>query len=90
MIFLLSYCLAASSVIGLALFIQVWELRRRARIAGRFISFVRESPVGSGVCCCGESMDKHSHPMACGHSPRDEWDYALTQWVEELKKEGVI
>jgi hypothetical protein len=24
---------------------------------------------GDDVCCCGDSMENHSSPMYCGHSP---------------------
>ncbi len=32
-----------------------------------------------GVCCCGDSMDRHSDPMHCGHSPVDMGDYYAGQ-----------
>ena len=38
--------------------------------------FIKTAPVASGVCCCGESMEGHSSPMSCGHSPVDMWDYS--------------
>ena len=58
---------------------------KRKKIA-EFIEFVRNAPVSSGVCCCGESMDRHSDPMSCGHSPVDQWDWSLSLWLEEIGK----
>lgn len=50
-----------------------------------FIEFVRSAPVASGICCCGDNMDRHSDP-SCGHSPVDQWDRSLSLWLEELGK----
>ena len=49
----------------------------------RFVDFVRNAPVYSGVCCCGDEMSSHTSPMNDGHSPVDQWDYALSKFVEE-------
>jgi hypothetical protein len=29
----------------------------------------------SGFCMCGDAMDKHSHPMVCGHTACDSGTY---------------
>jgi hypothetical protein len=39
-----------------------------------------------GTCCCGESMEYHSDPFNCGHSPVDMKDYAIYKYEESLKK----
>lgn len=46
-----------------------------------FIEFVKDAPVSSGVCCCGGNMD---HSPYEGHSPVDQWDYSLSQWLEQI------
>ncbi len=51
-----------------------------------FVDFVKNAPVSSGVCCCGDSMEGHADPMSCGHSPVDQWDYSLSNWLEEIEK----
>lgn len=50
-----------------------------------FIEFVRSAPVSSGVCCCGSNMEDHD--PYCWHSPVDQWDWSLSQWLEEINKE---
>lgn len=52
----------------------------------KLLDFIQNAPVSSGVCCCGECMDRHSNPMSCGHSPRDQWDWSVQCLVEESKK----
>lgn len=54
-----------------------------ARIA-RLQDFIREAPVGSGVCCCGNDMA--NHPLE-DHSPVDEWDHAVRCILEETNIE---
>jgi hypothetical protein len=29
----------------------------------------------SGICCCGDNIANHDHPMNCGHSPVDSGTY---------------
>ena len=38
-----------------------------------------------GVCCCGDSMDRHSDPMHCGHSPVDMGDYYAGQALKAAR-----
>ena len=38
-----------------------------------------------GVCCCGDSMDRHSDPMSCGHSPVDMGDYYAGKALESAR-----
>lgn len=44
---------------------------------------IENAPVSSGVCCCGDSMDSHQDPMVCGHSPVDQWDWAVFGLLKE-------
>lgn len=46
------------------------------------VRFVASAPVSSGVCCCGDSMGDHGHPMSCGHTPVDEWGHAWALFVK--------
>ena len=47
-----------------------------------FIEFVKNAPVSSGVCCCGNSIIEG---VGCGdHSPVDQWDYSLDNWLKEI------
>lgn len=47
-----------------------------------FIEFVRNAQVSSGVCCCGGDMDKHG--PSDEHSPTDQWDYSLYNWLDQI------
>ncbi len=38
--------------------------------------------ITSGVCMCGDAMDKHSSAMDCGHSPVDSGEYYAEQHLE--------
>jgi len=55
---------------------QVLESAIKARkmlVAANHI--IDEIGIVSGVCCCGDSMDRHASPMDCGHSPVDSGEY---------------
>ena len=56
-------------------------LAQQARIE-QLTNFIKYAQVSSGVCCCGDSMEGHSSPMACGHSPVDMWDYHSGELLE--------
>jgi hypothetical protein len=47
-----------------------------------FINFLKTAPVDSGVCCCGDRMDDHSPH---DHSPVDQWDYSLGNWLRSIE-----
>lgn len=59
---------------------QQYKLQR-----DNLLAFIRKAPVSSGVCCCGEEMQKHDHPMTCGHTPVDTWDHAVLGFCEEIE-----
>lgn len=41
----------------------------------------------SGVCCCGDEMEKHSNVFDSGHMPVDSGVYAAGSLIKEIKKE---
>lgn len=49
----------------------------------RLMNFIESAPVSSGVCCCGDYMDKHN---SSDHSPVDMWDYDVMMMREEFDK----
>lgn len=38
--------------------------------------------VTDGVCCCGDTMEGHSHPMSAGHGPVDHGSYMADKWLD--------
>ena len=58
-------------------------LAQQARIE-QLCNFIKHAQVSSGVCCCGDGMEGHPSPMACGHSPVDMWDYHSAQLLEAV------
>lgn len=47
------------------------------------LAFIQHADVSSGVCCCGNSMDKHG--MWDGHNPVDMWDHSVLCYTEEFE-----
>lgn len=47
-----------------------------------FALWVKDAPVSSGVCCCGNDMKAGDHHG--DHSALDEWDHSLSNWLKEL------
>ena len=39
--------------------------------------------IESGCCCCGESIENHSSPMMCGHSPVDMADSVVRGAIQK-------
>ena len=58
-------------------------IAQQARIE-QLRNFIKHAQVSSGVCCCGDGMEGHPSPMACGHSPVDMWDYHSAQLLEAV------
>lgn len=48
------------------------------------LAFMENAPVASGICCCGDEMDRHGNPMYCGHSPVDMWDNSVSLWRKDI------
>ena len=59
------------------------EIVRLRECLNNWIDIASNCTIESGCCCCGESMDGHSHPMACGHSPQDVADGAVNSAIEK-------
>lgn len=49
------------------------------------IASLERADTAEGVCCCGDSMDRHSDPMSCGHSPVDMGDYYASKALEAAR-----
>lgn len=50
------------------------------------LAFMQNAPVSSGVCCCGDDMERHANPMDCGHRPVDQWDHSVLCYAEEVAR----
>ena len=68
------------------------ELRRLHALNAELLEIVKSvegmvsnCDVSSGVCCCGDSMDKHPDPMYCGHSPVDSGVYAAESLLKKAR-----
>lgn len=51
-----------------------------------WIGIASNCSIESGCCCCGESMEKHSSPMMCGHSPVDMADSMVRSAIQKTDK----
>ncbi len=56
---------------------------KRGALFKKFMEFVEAAPVGSDVCCCGESMTLTDHG---DHTPVDVWDNSARTWLKELNE----
>ena len=69
---------------------EIEELRRKLAeqqaLFVRYRDFVENAPVSAGVCCCGDSMDRHNN---ADHSAVDMWDNAINGWADEIAKSGM-
>jgi len=65
-------------------FVSLAENYKKQR--DELLAFMQGAPVSSGVCCCGDDMNKHAHPMSSGHNPVDMWDHAVMCHAEEIAK----
>jgi hypothetical protein len=54
-------------------------------LLNRWVGVIENCSVTAGVCCCGDSMDEHSHPMSCGHTPVDMGAYHAGLLMEETR-----
>ncbi|WP_292041545.1 hypothetical protein [Massilia sp. UBA6681] len=60
------------------------EIARIKDQRDRLLAFIQNAGVSSGVCCCGDSMERHGNPMDSGHNPVDMWDHGVACWTEEI------
>ena len=51
-----------------------------------WIGIASNCSIESGVCGCGESMENHSSPMMCGHSPVDMADSVVHSAIQKTDK----
>lgn len=69
--------------------VQIESLRaeneRLRGIVGNLVGMLENCSVESGICCCGDAMDKHGNPMDCGHSPVDSGEYAARSLLDEAR-----
>ena len=49
------------------------------------VASLERANTAEGVCCCGDSMDRHPNPMNCGHSPVDIGHYYAGQALEAAR-----
>lgn len=47
------------------------------------LDFIKNAPVSSGVCCCGDSIE--AHHQYSDHYPVDQWDYSVAGLVEKIE-----
>ena len=52
----------------------------------QWIGIAANCSIESGCCCCGESIENHSHPMTCGHSPVDMADSVVHEAINRTDK----
>jgi len=52
----------------------------------QWIGIASNCSIESGCCCCGDSIENHSHPMACGHSPVDMADSVVREAIDSTDK----
>lgn len=46
---------------------------------------VEHLDTAEGVCCCGDDMERHAHPMSCGHEPVDAGHYYHGQAISRAR-----
>lgn len=49
------------------------------------LATIERLDIREDVCCCGDDMEGHSDPMACGHGPVDAGEYYHGQTIEKAK-----
>lgn len=59
------------------------ENERLRVLVERATDIFRNCSVEDGMCCCGDDMKRHPHPMECGHSPTDHGGYIADQWLKD-------
>lgn len=65
---------------------QALTIKTMREALNSWINIAANCVIESGCCCCGETMKRHSHPMACGHSPVDMADWIVRKTIEETDK----
>ena len=64
------------------------EPAKSAKLVGALkacVSSLERANTAEGVCCCGDSMERHGAQMDCGHSPLDMGDYYASKALEAAR-----
>lgn len=61
------------------------RLAKAVEALGACIASLEMADTSEGVCCCGDNMEGHSDPMACGHIPVDMGDYYAQSALESAR-----
>jgi hypothetical protein len=64
--------------------LEAENVRLRSLI-DRMLGILPDVSTVSGVCCCGDGMETHAHPMSAGHSPTDSGSYAVSGWEDDAR-----
>ena len=51
----------------------------------RLLALAERLDLTEGVCCCGDSMDRHPEPMSCGHLPVDAGHYHHAATIKDSR-----
>lgn len=54
-------------------------------LAKEMLENLKHCSLDSGCCHCGDSMDRHSDPMHCGHTPVDMGWTASANWIAKAE-----
>jgi hypothetical protein len=49
------------------------------------LAIVSETGIASGICCCGDDMDRHENPFNCGHVAVDSGHYHSGPFLESAR-----
>lgn len=52
-------------------------------VPAEFLTFLKDAPVGSGICMCGDNMADHS-PHG-DHAAVEMWDHTLASWLDDIR-----
>ena len=58
------------------------ENKRLRALVDQAANIFTHCSVTDGVCCCGDNMEGHSHPMSAGHGPVDHGSYMADKWLD--------
>lgn len=61
------------------------EVEKLRTLLEGWLQLASHCDISEGVCCCGESMEGHSNPMDCGHTPLDHGTYIAVQLGKETR-----
>lgn len=82
---LLANAVKAHEITGLTPSELLAQRDEAVELLARIDSILPHISTEAGVCCCGDDMERHAHPMSCGHSPVDQGSYAVSQWQDAYR-----